>query len=215
MKRLLNIFKERDLLGRNGPKDRTVRSLSISKITEIAEEIDVLIKASQSPIKEPIFSHAASFGLGGSRLECNRLECRITRINELARFALMYSDKVFIPNFFSDYIEIDSDADIEKVRHDLYEDLIVLYVILPLLDGGHLDFFSLETDVCFSCQAQHFLDESASRRFGKEYIKLRNDYLANMSVECEKIGEQYWFRCLTLLNFVSEKKKRSLLIGRP
>lgn len=103
MDSILQFLKEKSLFNKNGPSVRTISSLSLTDFVDTTQEIDDIIKSNHRPVKNSIFSHSASLGLGGSSTECAYINCRIERISKLARFALMYSDEVFINSFFSGY----------------------------------------------------------------------------------------------------------------
>jgi len=186
---VLRILKKRGLIGKKGPKASSVRSLSLSELVDTANEIEHAIKAKHQPVKDPIYSFSASLSLGGDgSVGCKHLDCRIERLNKLARFALMYSDSVYINSFFSYYTEIDDDSHIEFLKEDFYDDLLVLHEVFPLIEHGHINLFSPELDVCFSCQAEEFLGEFSSKLFSREYKRLQRAYLDKMLVTCE--GEQ-------------------------
>ena len=191
---VLRILKQKDFFGKNGPKVSTLSSISLSRLVDAANEIEHAIKASHRPVKNPVYSYSASLSLSGDgTVGCQDLDCRIERINRLSRFALMYSDKVYINSFFSGYTDIADDSNIEYLKEGLYDDLLVLHEIEPLIEHGYISFFSPGTDVCFSCQAKEFLGESATKLFSGEYKKLQKAYLNKMSVTCELREGVYCF----------------------
>jgi len=192
---VLNILQKQDLLGKKGPKSSTISSLSLSKLVDIAEKIDCVVRTDHHPINDPVYSYSASLGLGGSALECENLDCRISRINNLARFALMYSNRVFINSFFTKYRYIKSDKEFRFAKKDLYDDLLVFHQIGPLLQHGYISLFSPRMNICFSCQAKEILGENAGKRFDREYRRLQEDYLVRMAVECEMDDDLYTFTC--------------------
>ncbi len=195
MNEVLNILQEQDLLGKKGPKSSTISSLSLSELVDITEKIDCVVRTGHHPINDPVFSYSASLGLGGGALECGNLDCRISRINNLARFALMYSNRVFINSFFTKYRYIKSDEEFRLAKKSLYDDLIVLHQIRPLLQHGYISLVSPEMDICFSCQAKEILGENASKRFDRQYKRLQQDYLARMTAECKMDDALYAFTC--------------------
>ncbi|TRZ75874.1 MAG: hypothetical protein D4R93_04225 [Deltaproteobacteria bacterium] len=195
MHAFLGVLKQHGLIGRKGPKVSTIRSLSLTKIADIAVELDHAITFSRQREQNSIFCHSASLGLGGDSSECMNLDCRISRINRLARFALMYSDKVYISSFFSAYKDIDDSDNTEFIQRQFYEDLLVIDQVRPLLEHGYIDVFPPNMDTCFSCQAREFLGDAAGKRFPVEYDKLQREYLDRMSVEVEKDGDTYLFTC--------------------
>lgn len=195
MKKLIHLLKSRDLISNSGVNVRTIKALSLSGLVDLAIEIENIIRSSHKPIKNSIFSHSASLGLGGSALECNSVLCRLERINKLARFSLMYSDKVIISSFFTDYKVIPSKYFLDQARQRFYEDLTVLFEIKEAISNGLIQFFSPEIDVCFTCQAKQFLGKEAASRFSMSYEALQNAFLENMNVTCEKDQDEYEFSC--------------------
>jgi hypothetical protein len=197
MNELIKLLRKRDLLGKNGPKISAIASLSSTKMIDLFEEVREIATANDHPTKHSVFSFSASLGLGGSSLECQSLDCRLDRINALARFALLYGDEVYISNFLTDYdIEsIVTEEDIQFTKENLYADLLILQEIRPLIEQGYIKFFEPQRNVCFSCHADKFLGKNAHKRFDEEYKRLKNNFLANLHVECEKEDDLYLFRC--------------------
>ena len=81
---ILKVLKKYDLLGKKGPQVSKIDRLSLSKMVDIATEVENTVKEEQAPVNNPIFSHSASLHLGGDSIECIELNCRISRINKLA-----------------------------------------------------------------------------------------------------------------------------------
>jgi len=186
---LLNLLKEKDLLGKRGPRAPKIMSLSISKLEDIANEIEQVIQANHCPVENPFYSHSASLSLGGGVQECRNLDCRLSRIDRLARFTLMYSDKVYIQSFFSKYTSLErnySNEMLELIRDDFYNDLALIHEIQHILKKGYISFFAPETNFCFTCQAERFLGKTSAKKFSTSYKSLQDDILRNMSVTCQR-----------------------------
>jgi len=175
--------------------ESAISSLSLSSIVDVAHEIDQAVNSERKPVTNPLFSHSSSLGLSGNRYECSYIECRIKRITQLARFALMYTDKVFISNPLSWYKEIDTKDDLPLEKEHLLDDLKVLSEILPLLEKGYISLFSPYTNVCPSCQAKKFLGEKAGKQFSRKFADLKKQFLDHMTVECEVSYGEYDFIC--------------------
>jgi hypothetical protein len=124
MNSIIQILKKKNVLGKKGPIFDTIESLRLRDLVDIAVEITENIKSSHAPINNPLFSHAASLSLGGSSTECAYVNCRIEKIRNLSRFALMYSDKVVIDNFFDVYKNIDSNEDLDSAKQHFIDDLM-------------------------------------------------------------------------------------------
>jgi len=195
MKELISLLRSKDLITSSGVKYRTLSSYTLAKFVDLSTEIENIIKEGHRPITPSLFSHSASLGLSGSALECRSVMCRLERINKLARFALMYSDKVVISSFFAGYKDISDKDTLYQALHSFYEDLIVLFEIKEAIASGLIQFFSPATDICFTCQAKSLLGSEAAKKFDSSYRQLQNDFLDNMSVKCEKRHDEYGFVC--------------------
>lgn len=193
MSGILKVLKKYDLLGKKGPQVSKIDRLSLSKMVDIATEVENTLKDEQAPVDNPIFSHSASRYLGGDSSECEDPDCRILRINKLARFAVMYSDKVYINSFFSRFKELNSKDNLTRYKENLHNDLVVINEIQPLLQKGFVSLFAPDTYTCFACQAKQFLGEGAGKKFNTQYRKLRKTQLEGLKVTCEKIGTEYFY----------------------
>jgi len=107
----------------------------------------------------------------------------------------LYSDKIFIKSFFSGYTDIEGDYNLDDTKENFYDDLLVIYEVLPLLDCGYIEIYSPETDVCFSCQAKSFLGINAGNKVEVAQKRLENKFLQNMSVEAEFDIDTYIYNC--------------------
>ncbi len=195
--RIIELLQHNGLLGRRGPIRKSIDALSFSQIIDLVEEIKEAATVDRAPAKGSVFSFAASLGLSGSALECAEISCRIRRVNSLARFAVLYSDEVYIHNFLtdSDIDEDDSDVPIEIIKEDLYDNLVVLHEIRPLIEQGYLKLFEPQRNRCFSCQAKEFIGINAYKRFDREYSKLRQEYLKNIQVNLEQNDNETLLDC--------------------
>lgn len=211
MNSILKILREKNILGNEGPIIRSIDSLSLREFVDFEKEIEAEIRSNHKPVKNSIFSHSASLHLGGGSLECAFIDCRLERINKLARFALMYSDKVFIDNFFTGYTDIDSTDDLTWAKESLFDDLLVIHEIKPLIEKGLIEFFSPEKNVCFSCQARKFLGQDAIKIFNSSYKKLQLEYLNNMSVVVDRNPDGICFICKGLKPYFDHEMVQTAL----
>ena len=195
MHSIIQILKEKNVLDKKGPKYSTIESLRIRDIVDIAIEISENTKSNHKPANNPLFSHAASLGLGGSSIDCSYVNCRIERIRNLSRFALMYSDKVYVDNFFDGYKDLDSNEDLTLAKQNFTDDLMVINEISSLIEKGYVELFSTGKDICFSCQARQFIGDSAAKKLDRAYRKLKSDFLNEMSVKVELGYEGLDFIC--------------------
>jgi hypothetical protein len=98
----------------------------------------------------------------------------------------MYSDRVFIDNFFTQYSDLDRNADLSQAKESFFDDLLVINDIRPAIEKGFIELFSPERNVCFSCQARKFLGDSAAKKLNRSYNKLKLNFLQNMSVKARR-----------------------------
>lgn len=101
-----------------------------------------------------IFSFSANEQQSSGKNPCEELGCRIRQIDELAKFAVLYTDCVYIYNPFEKYYFIrEWRPDIKK---DLINDLLVLKVLQPLIDEGIIRFSHGKDFMCKDCRNKIF-----------------------------------------------------------
>jgi hypothetical protein len=195
MNPIIEFLKEKNLLGKSGPIIQTIESLSLNEFVEIAKNIEDITINYHKPVFNSVSSHSVSSGLSGDSSECSYIGCRIERITNLARFSVLYSDKVFINNFLTAYTDIDNKSELNFAKNSFIEDLLVINTIKPIIDQGFIEFFAPERKVCFSCQAKQFLGDQAGKKFNNAYNKLKIEFLNNMSVKAWLSPESIVFDC--------------------
>jgi hypothetical protein len=111
-----------------------------------------------------LFSFAANSNLSGAPFPCSAIECRLTKLDSLARFAAFYADQVYIANPFEKYIFDDSlpiklerEGSSKFVRTLLVGDLLGLFELQPLFDVGILKIRSSLVTLC----AEHLVEAKA------------------------------------------------------
>ncbi|UCB56676.1 MAG: hypothetical protein JSV30_05580 [Candidatus Omnitrophota bacterium] len=166
---------------------------------EHASPIDIIDFSKQSleltsvkklPREESVFSHSASFSLGGSRWPCVVFDCRMAYVKQLAQFAAFYSDKVYIRNFLADHVEHSNKknlSDVRKFQKDFAEDLLILNYLRPLIKAEKIVPITAPY-FCTHCLAKHSLGQKDDRRLKKALTKLidRFNNQIKASVRMEK-----------------------------
>ncbi len=111
-----------------------------------------------------IFEFSANSQLSGLPSPCAAIDCRMENIESMARFAILYSDRILLRNPFEGYYNF------TQVDDDIYErvanDLRVIYYIKPLIEEGFVEFVdspSPKSHFCLQCyekilfsQPEHF-----------------------------------------------------------
>ena len=128
-----------------------VAKLSENQIIDMSEELSSLISAPSPKDKTSIFNHCASITLSGGRGSCWQYDCRKKRLNQVARIAALYSDKVYINNYFSYFNSHNINYD--SIHEDFYDDLLLIYQIRPLLENGIISIVREVPDHCPHCVA--------------------------------------------------------------
>ena len=100
---IFSLLRSSGVLGRSRVKLERIATLRKSKILDLAEELGAATTPDDFAPSQTVFSHCASLSLGGGREECMSLRCRKRRLDHLVRYAALYSDRVYIRNFFSGY----------------------------------------------------------------------------------------------------------------
>lgn len=174
------ILNRADFL-KNGEVNKSrIERASVSDIIDLAGTITEVTSLPEIKRNNSTFVFSASNSLSGNTFPCGSIECRINRAFELAQFAALYSDQIYIRNFFSRYLYHDP-ADIDTLRYFLYGDLRVLALIEPLVRDGKVIPFTVPVDICPKCLAKDSFGKDASKRFEKEQKKLQKRYLDNIS----------------------------------
>lgn len=180
MKDFFEFLKSKALIRKNTIQVSTIDKLTKKGIIDLINEIDQIAVRSKPRVEESIFAISSSLSLSGGREDCTMLGCRLKKLDQLARFAILYSDRVYINSFFADYIHFIHQEEC-KIRQKLYDDLTLMNYIRPLLEAVIVSFFP-QTHVCPRCFAK-YLNPSGDyqKRWAKIRVALERDYLQNTS----------------------------------
>jgi hypothetical protein len=183
MNSLSDFFHKQDLIRKYSIRLKTLNRLSLADMIDLAQEVEDILKNQGYRPASSKFQHAASLTLGGGTEECSSLECRLKRVEELARFALMYSDKVYVHNMFGRYSHLDGDMDEEQLRMLLHDDLQVFLKLSSLIESGLVTLFEPPTHICSSCLAENQFGPKASQKLKSERKYLSSNYFGKMTVQ--------------------------------
>jgi hypothetical protein len=190
-----DILRKNNIVSRRGVNRSVIDSLSAAQIIDLAQGLKEAIEVPTRNPSKTIFSHSTSSGLSGGRELCDSLDCRLGRLDELARFALLYSDQVYIHNYFSDYEHYrDSDISESELREHFYQDVFLTVEYKPVFEKGYIIPFTPPEHICQSCLAGSFLGHDAEWKLQKGYKWLAKDIFEHTSLYLE-LHENGWF-CL-------------------
>jgi len=143
---------------------------------DLAETLSNLTPVNPLAKHQNMFAHCSSLSLGGGRAGCYYVECRKKRVSSLARFAALYSDKIYVRSYFADYDHYLGEGE-EELRQLFKEDLDILAQMQPIFEAGIIEFMGGHNEVmCPRCL-------STSIGFGKEGEKRLAAALSNLSLE--------------------------------
>ena len=219
MKLFFEILKKEGIITRKCVNSSKIENLSITKIIDLAQIISNSIEESNRDASRSIFRYSASSHLSGGRDFCDSLDCRIQRLDELARFATLYSDQVYIHNFFSDYKHFTgNDDEIERININniFYQDVYLINRYKILFEEGFFTIFTSPEHICEDCLANSFLGHDAEKKLLKGCQWLANDIFQNTSLLFEFInGEQSILRCVNSRDYFDHGELSQVLPGIP
>ena len=195
---MLHILRKSGVIKGNTPNIINIQKMSVKKIFNIIEES---VEATTSiKIKPNIskFTHSASLSLSGTRKPCQHLKCRINKISQVARFAALYSDQVYIHNFLSNYLMHPlpiENINEEELKNNFIEDIIVYSKISPLIESNIIIPYVAPKNICPNCLAEKSFGTNAGKRFKKKYKELCDEYFNNTEIYFEKKSVYYALKC--------------------
>lgn len=128
-----------------------------------------------------IFDFVANSSLGGGSHPCAHPQCRLRNVDDLARFAILYADHVYIPNPFEKYVRLDSMDDIHRLQ--LIGDIAILLYLKPLFDTGLVSMRKNIFCLCNSCLAKlEEIEDEVRRRLNRAARRLEREYTREITV---------------------------------
>ncbi len=183
---LFELLQKANLLNKRGVNKEALLRIDFSKLLYLSLQAKEITSSKDMPRENSIFSHSASISLSGGRSPCSEAECRIDRANQLAQFAALYSDRVYIRNFFADYIEspynllpINLEQELFFKTH-FYNDLLVLNHLRPLIEKGKIIPIT-PPNYCLDCLTIDTFGKEASKRFLSAVNHIERRYRKNIS----------------------------------
>lgn len=192
MEKLVALLDNNGLLFDQGINKDAITSLTPSRIRRFFGELSEITTYENLQPHRSLFTHSASLSLGGERMPCAMLECRLEKLNELIQFATFYSDRVYIKNFTYGHFLHERFASRDKSRLQmlLLEDVFLLNRLLPLIERGHIVPVTF-TNICHHCLVSKSISSDSDDKVNNvtEYLKQR--YLNEVKYYVEKAGAHY------------------------
>lgn len=193
MDAIFDLLRSKGIFSRGRVSAEKIGALSKVKIIDLAETLRESTLAHPDGDQRRLFAHSASLSLGGGRVDCEGFDCRLRSLSETARFAALYSDRVYINNFFSDYIHLKV-RDEDALREAFHEDLQLLSFLRPLLDRKLVVLLTPSEHICPRCLAYMSGDPVYRDKLHKVRRALWQEYLSNVEVTFSKDSKSYLVR---------------------
>ncbi len=186
---LIEKMKENNFIKKGEVNLKLIHKLPIDKLVEFAEESVNLTSIDQNTKSESYFSLSSSLPLSGGREGCCELTCRGNRLRSLSQFAALYSDKIYIKNYLSSYIDNDhesDDFDEDEFRSDFADDIILLNMITPLIQDGIIVPITPPTNYCPHCLAENFIGKNKGELIDRETKRVSKELFDKITVSVYK-----------------------------
>jgi hypothetical protein len=175
MNDLYELLNKKDLINNSAVNSSQIDKLSLAQILDLAQDAIALTPLSGAKQEKSLFAHSSSVSLGGGRFPCMGIDCRTKRVQELAQFAAFYSDKIYIRNYFSNYLSHADDADLDTAKKQIKDDISLLLYLRPLIVSGKIIPVT-PPNHCIHCLVKESFGADADERFNRVERKLLSRY---------------------------------------
>jgi hypothetical protein len=185
MNPVFEILENKDLLRKDKISLEALTRLTKKRLLDLIQDLACCTPPTDRTSDKHQLAHSAALSLAGGREECASIGCRMRRLNSLARFAALYRDKVYIPNYFASYEHFKTLTERELI-HCFYDDLLLLSFIRPVMDVGLVEFMGGQEHACPNCIARIGFGHKSGLSLKKALSGLASEYLNNTQFSLEK-----------------------------
>ena len=175
---IIEQLENADLISGNSVNSEKIHSLNLFEILDIAAESVELTTIDENKNDHTGFSHSASLSLGGSSYPCSSLKCRLDKVKHLAQFAALYSDRIYIHNFFADHLkhlDRETPPNEELLRKRFATDVAMYGFLRPLITAGYITPVT-PPRYCSHCFAEHILGHDDDKNLHRVFEGLTDRY---------------------------------------
>lgn len=183
---LFELLKKSNLINKRGVNKNALLHMKMEELFVISVLSKEITSSKNMSRESSMFSYSASLSLSGGREPCSETECRINRANELAQFAALYSDRVYIHNFLADYFNnpnnlspINFEQELHLKTHIL-NDLLVLNHLRPLIEKEKIIPIT-PPNYCADCLTVNVFGKEANKNFASAIKSVEQQYRKNIS----------------------------------
>jgi hypothetical protein len=186
---LMEQLNNSGLLKGDTPNVAAVERLNRKKILDLLHESAELTSLGEVVREQSIFSQATTLSLSGGRRPCSGLDCRARNAKNLAQYAALYADKIYIHNFLLDHIFGHEVLDEQELKSTLVDDLTILAYLKPLIEAGRVVPMTPPDEYCPTCFGTKLKAEKQRRREKTVFRWLYEKYLKETEVEVRRISD--------------------------
>jgi len=195
---IYSILAKHGFMRRGKVQAERIASIPLATLRDAADE---LAEATRDPERQPessTFSHFASLELSGGVGRCISPDCRVEKVQQLVRCAVINSERVFVfnpMNLYSRTHEHDEFQDDENTRLRVIGDVVVFRFLQPYIQAGLVVPITPESHYCPRHAVEFNFGAKAGKRFARARRRLRDDYLDAMTVETVVKNGVFGARC--------------------
>lgn len=142
-----------------------VFSASDDKLLDMASDLSLAIRSDINQHRTTKHSFVANSALSGGSFPCSSLNCRTKKLNELASFATLYSDEVFIQDPFEKIILKEPSYLADNDRENIMFGIFTYQNLYPLIKEGIVKYAQSTVSLC-----QHHFDTKAKELHQKQLV---------------------------------------------
>ena len=179
----------------NAIVDRRVNTAPLKDLLLIAEQSLELTSAAREQPADSIFTHSATESLSGGPHPCASIHCRHRHVEELARFAALYSDRVYIRNNLMGYFahRDQHSRSTETLRAEIRDDFAILAELRPLIDAGRGVPITPPGDRCPRCLRERGVESEERARMRPALLALEKRFRDGLTITVRRLQHQYQF----------------------
>jgi len=156
---LIDLANNSGFIVNGEPNYNAISNASQDEITDFCYQFKDITSFEHWGFQPSIYTHTASCTLGGGEWPCQTGSCRIRKLKELLQFSGLYSDRVYINNFFTDFLGYQT-QNIERYRYNFTNSIEVLSFLLPSLEIGSIIPVTFDPEVPFNIAKRTFMKTS-------------------------------------------------------
>jgi hypothetical protein len=191
---LIEAIEKHGLIKGNKVNARKIRNLNSSEILDFVSATRELTSSKHMSREKSAYAFSSSLSLSGGTFPCSEVVCRLKKAESLAQFSALYSDRVYIDYFPSDYlnhVERIEKLEYGELQNWLVKDLTVLSYYRPLIEAEKIIPIT-HPNYCSHCLTKSFGD-NADKRFKDIFPALAKRYSKETIVTVEKNEGKFVF----------------------